>query len=137
MIDKPRDLSLRQDQLHFIVKGPESHRLDRYLGKSFSWKSRTHLQDLIKDGRVLERTVVVFVADHGEEFKEHGGFGHGLIELLRRRRREAAELLASGGTLTITRNGEPEAVPVLSATSGVFTITVAVMANTIRYSTTM
>jgi hypothetical protein len=26
---------------------------------------------------LLERTVVVLVADHGEEFQEHGGFGHG------------------------------------------------------------
>jgi arylsulfatase A-like enzyme len=35
------------------------------------------LVDELERRSILERTVVVFVADHGEEFKEHGGFGHG------------------------------------------------------------
>lgn len=34
------------------------------------------LDDLARRG-LLERTIVVLVADHGEEFHDHGGFGHG------------------------------------------------------------
>jgi arylsulfatase A-like enzyme len=35
------------------------------------------LVDELAGRGLLERTVVVLVADHGEEFHEHGGFGHG------------------------------------------------------------
>jgi choline-sulfatase len=31
----------------------------------------------LKDAGVLDRAIVVLTADHGEEFLEHGGFGHG------------------------------------------------------------
>ncbi|MCB9632848.1 MAG: sulfatase-like hydrolase/transferase [Sandaracinus sp.] len=31
----------------------------------------------LKDQGLYENTAIVFVADHGEEFREHGSFGHG------------------------------------------------------------
>jgi arylsulfatase A-like enzyme len=36
------------------------------------------LLDLLDELRLGERTIVVVVSDHGEEFLEHGGFRHGL-----------------------------------------------------------
>lgn len=35
------------------------------------------LLDAVDRRGLLERTVAVLAADHGEEFREHGGFGHG------------------------------------------------------------
>jgi len=42
---------------------------DRYVGE---WL------DAMERSGVLGRTIVVFTADHGEEFHEHGGTGHGI-----------------------------------------------------------
>jgi arylsulfatase A-like enzyme len=33
--------------------------------------------DQLREEGVLEETIVVFVADHGDEFREHGQYGHG------------------------------------------------------------
>jgi arylsulfatase A-like enzyme len=41
---------------------------DHHIGRLFDW--------LRERGR-LDRTIVAIVADHGEEFLDHGGFGHG------------------------------------------------------------
>ncbi|HUT52327.1 MAG TPA: sulfatase [bacterium] len=35
------------------------------------------LLQALKDAGILDRAIVVLTADHGEEFLEHGGFGHG------------------------------------------------------------
>ena len=43
--------------------------MDRYLGQLFAWLKQTGLYD---------ETLIVFTADHGEEFYEHGGWWHGL-----------------------------------------------------------
>jgi arylsulfatase A-like enzyme len=43
--------------------------MDRYLGELFAWLKQTGLYD---------ETLIVFTADHGEEFHEHGGWWHGL-----------------------------------------------------------
>ncbi|UCH95031.1 MAG: sulfatase [Candidatus Aminicenantes bacterium] len=35
------------------------------------------LIDFLKNQKKLDNTIIVIFSDHGEEFKEHGGFGHG------------------------------------------------------------
>ena len=43
---------------------------DKYLGSLFQ-----KLEDL----SLLEKTIIIFTSDHGEEFYEHGEFGHGNV----------------------------------------------------------
>ncbi len=43
--------------------------MDQHLGELFSWLKKQGLYD---------ETLIVFTADHGEEFYEHGGWWHGL-----------------------------------------------------------
>jgi arylsulfatase A-like enzyme len=43
--------------------------LDQHLGDLFGW---------LKQQGLYEETLIVFTADHGEEFYEHGGWWHGL-----------------------------------------------------------
>ena len=47
----------------------EVHYTDHYIG---SWL------DLMQESGLLDRSVVLLTADHGEEFEEHGGIGHGI-----------------------------------------------------------
>jgi len=42
---------------------------DRELGRLFKF---------LVDRRMIDRTIVILTSDHGEEFKDHGYFGHGL-----------------------------------------------------------
>jgi glucan phosphoethanolaminetransferase (alkaline phosphatase superfamily) len=35
------------------------------------------LDQLLRSRGVASETLLVFVSDHGEEFREHGGLGHG------------------------------------------------------------
>jgi arylsulfatase A-like enzyme len=35
------------------------------------------LVDLLRERRLFDRSIIVFTSDHGEEFFEHGGVGHG------------------------------------------------------------
>jgi arylsulfatase A-like enzyme len=42
--------------------------LDEYLGQLFAW---------LKAQGLYDETLIVFTADHGEEFQEHGGWWHG------------------------------------------------------------
>jgi arylsulfatase A-like enzyme len=44
---------------------------------AFTDKSLGDLMDGLKKRGLLKNTLIVFMADHGEEFHEHGGFGHG------------------------------------------------------------
>ncbi|MBN1268176.1 MAG: sulfatase [Kiritimatiellae bacterium] len=37
------------------------------------------LLDLLHARKLMDRTIIVFTSDHGEEFKEHGGFKHELV----------------------------------------------------------
>jgi arylsulfatase A-like enzyme len=50
----------------------------RYLGEIAWWDSQLgHLLEALKRLKLDDSTIVVLVADHGEEFFEHGLFGHG------------------------------------------------------------
>jgi hypothetical protein len=44
---------------------------------AFTDRAIDHLLEGLTDRGLLERTIVVFLSDHGEEFFEHLGFGHG------------------------------------------------------------
>lgn len=65
------DAPMAARDLRALVAGYDAEiaYLDAQLGRLF--------EGLRAAGR-LENAVVVFTADHGEEFKEHGGLGHGL-----------------------------------------------------------
>jgi len=52
MTGRQRDLSLKQESVVLKVRGPDSCRLDQYVGAALSWKSRTRIQDLIHTGRI-------------------------------------------------------------------------------------
>ena len=56
------------DEMHRLYNG-EVEFLDKNIGKLFS-----HLKKL----GIYDNTVIALVADHGEEFYEHGGWWHGL-----------------------------------------------------------
>lgn len=53
MIGRGRDLSELRQNLELHVQSTESSRLDQYLLTSLSWKSRTRIQGLIQEGRIL------------------------------------------------------------------------------------
>jgi 23S rRNA pseudouridine1911/1915/1917 synthase len=53
VIGRGRDLSERREKLVVPVRATECQRLDVYLGNHLNWSSRTRLQSLIRDGRVL------------------------------------------------------------------------------------
>ena len=44
----------------------------RYMDESFG-----HLVETLKRNGIYDNTLIVFTADHGEEFQEHGGWWHG------------------------------------------------------------
>jgi 23S rRNA pseudouridine1911/1915/1917 synthase len=52
MIGRGRDLSEKREKITLQVKGSPDERLDRYVGSSFTWKSRTRIQELIRTGRI-------------------------------------------------------------------------------------
>jgi len=52
MIGRGRDLSEQRERITLHVKGSGDDRLDRYLGSSLAWKSRTRIQELIRTGRI-------------------------------------------------------------------------------------
>jgi len=53
MKGRAKDLSLPQETVTLEVRTSEPARLDLYVGANLPWRSRTHLQSLIRDGRVL------------------------------------------------------------------------------------
>lgn len=53
MIGRGRDLSELRQNLELHVRSTDGQRLDQYLLTSLSWKSRTRIQGLIQEGRVL------------------------------------------------------------------------------------
>jgi arylsulfatase A-like enzyme len=61
MREEDRDLAL-------ALYGAEVKYVDRSVGKVLS---------VIEDNGLLEDTIVIITADHGEEFFEHGRYGHG------------------------------------------------------------
>jgi len=66
-----RDGYIPQDEDIAQVRGlheGEVAYVDKYLDELFTWMNETG---------VMEDTLVIFAADHGEEFFEHGRFGHG------------------------------------------------------------
>jgi arylsulfatase A-like enzyme len=66
--DHAADLSA-PDRKHIIAMYDASiHYLDSEIGR---------LLDALSSKGLLEHTVVIILSDHGEEFFEHGGFGHG------------------------------------------------------------
>ena len=44
----------------------------------FNDKSFGDLLNKLKQKNIYENSIIIFTADHGEEFKDHGGYGHGL-----------------------------------------------------------
>jgi arylsulfatase A-like enzyme len=70
---------------HFPYEPPAGHRLfgqasrDRYDAEvRYTDEHVGAWLDLMRAEGLLDRSVVVFTADHGEEFLEHGGTGHGV-----------------------------------------------------------
>jgi 23S rRNA pseudouridine1911/1915/1917 synthase len=53
VIGRGRDLSEKRDELRLEVKSAVALRLDQYVIASLNWKSRTRVQSLIHDGRIL------------------------------------------------------------------------------------
>jgi 23S rRNA pseudouridine1911/1915/1917 synthase len=53
VIGRGRDLSERREKLVVPVRAVEHQRLDVYLWTNLGWKSRTRLQSLIREGRIL------------------------------------------------------------------------------------
>jgi arylsulfatase A-like enzyme len=58
-------------QLKYLYSG-EVRFVDEYVGR---------LLDTLEEEGLLDRTAVIFTADHGEEFNEHGYFLHGEVNL--------------------------------------------------------
>jgi arylsulfatase A-like enzyme len=55
-----------------------AHLRDRYRGEVAEWdEAFGGLVDLLMSSHLLDRTVIVVTADHGEEFQEHGRLTHG------------------------------------------------------------
>ena len=52
MIGRGRNLSEERSQLALVVRAGESQRLDNFLVNNLAWKSRSRLQNLIREGRV-------------------------------------------------------------------------------------
>ena len=52
MIGRGRNLSEERSQLALVVRTGESQRLDNFLVNNLAWKSRSRLQNLIREGRV-------------------------------------------------------------------------------------
>ncbi len=70
LFDLEDDYSNNKDQVWEIVKlyDGEIQYLDYALGDLF---------EIMEEEGILENTIIVFTADHGEEFWEHDEFGHG------------------------------------------------------------
>ena len=63
---KVEDFSYIYEQL--ILYDSEIRYLDYHLGRFFS---------ALKDMDIYDKSLIIFTSDHGEEFGEHGGWGHG------------------------------------------------------------
>ncbi len=55
------------DQVRALYEGEVAF-MDKYIGELFDWMDTNGL---------MEDTLIIFAADHGEEFYDHGQFGHG------------------------------------------------------------
>jgi arylsulfatase A-like enzyme len=68
---RARAASMTDDDLALLraLYGAEIAYLDAEFGR---------LVGALRDRGLVDRTIVVFVADHGEEFRDHGGFEHGM-----------------------------------------------------------
>ena len=70
-----RDVADRGDALSALEVAHLKH---RYTGEVAAWdRNLATLLDTLSRAGVLDETVVVVTADHGEEFLEHGGLTHG------------------------------------------------------------
>ncbi|MCP4402657.1 MAG: sulfatase-like hydrolase/transferase, partial [bacterium] len=72
LVTKLRDREIRptQSQLEYLKT-----RYDQEI--TFNDRSFGNLLDKLKHLNVYDESVIVLTADHGEEFFEHGGYGHG------------------------------------------------------------
>lgn len=61
---RPQDI----DRLHALYKGETSY-MDGYFG---------FMMHKFREAGLEKNTLMIFVSDHGEEFYEHGKFGHGI-----------------------------------------------------------
>jgi arylsulfatase A-like enzyme len=66
------------DQLKVLSAADWNHIVSLYDGEiAFTDKAIGDLLSGLEDRSLRDRTLIVFLSDHGEEFYEHGGFEHG------------------------------------------------------------
>lgn len=66
-VSMPEPPADRADELHDLYRGDVRY-LDEHLKK---------LTDRLQQGGLYDRSIIALTADHGEEFREHGGWWHG------------------------------------------------------------
>jgi arylsulfatase A-like enzyme len=74
----PNVVGMNFDDLRSLEEKDWDHIRALYDGEiAFTDKAIDQLLDGLSDLGILDNTLVVFLSDHGEEFFEHEGFGHG------------------------------------------------------------